>query len=69
MNAPRLDPLVKAVLNEASGTWHLLGARGCGIEPTGDTYGAVVDGSWAVIRDHVDRSDVDRCRNCRWPPA
>jgi hypothetical protein len=54
---------MRAAQTERSGTWHLLGARGCGADPDGET----VEGTWAEIRDTVDRDDGDRCRNCRWP--
>lgn len=56
-------PRMRAAQTERSGTWHLLGARGCGADPDGET----VEGTWAEIRDTVDRDDGDRCRNCRWP--
>jgi len=56
---------MKAVQNEKTGTWHLVGTRGCGTESGGET----VEGTWAAIRDRVDRSDGDRCRNCNWPPV
>ena len=59
---------MEAVQNEGTGVWHLLGSRGCGVDPDGGTYGDVVSGNWAVIRDHVDRDAGDRCRRCRWPP-
>ncbi len=54
---------MKAVKNARSGTWHLVGTRGCGAEPDGDA----VDGSWAEIRDRVQRDDGEQCANCRWP--
>jgi hypothetical protein len=54
---------VRASQNEGTGTWHLLGARGCGADPDGET----VEGTWAEIRDRVDRDEGTRCRNCRWP--
>jgi hypothetical protein len=54
---------MEAVRNEQTGTWHLLGVRGCGADPAGET----VDGTWAEIRDRVDRDTGDRCRNCNWP--
>lgn len=54
---------MRARQNANTGTWHLVGARGCGAEPTGD----VVEGNWAEIRDRVDRDPGDRCGNCRWP--
>jgi hypothetical protein len=54
---------MKAVLNEESGTWHLLGTRGCGVTPEGKT----VDATWSKIRDQVERGAGDRCGNCNWP--
>jgi len=54
---------VKAVQNATSGTWHLVGPRGCGAEPDGET----VEGTWAVVRDTVEREGSNRCANCRWP--
>lgn len=54
---------MEAVQHPDSETWHLVGSRGCGVEPDG----ASVDGSWAEIRDRVDRDSGDRCSNCRWP--
>ncbi|MFB6233200.1 MAG: hypothetical protein ABEH61_02980 [Haloarculaceae archaeon] len=54
-----------AVRNPATGTWHLLGTRGCGQNPDGET----VDATWSKIRDRVDRDDGDRCSNCNWPPG
>jgi hypothetical protein len=54
---------MKAVRNEDTGTWHLVGARGCGADPDGER----VEGTWAGIRDRVDRSAADRCGNCNWP--
>lgn len=54
---------VKVVKNETSGVWHLIGSRGCGREPTGET----VEGTWAEIRDRVVRDAGDQCSNCRWP--
>ncbi len=54
---------MKAVQNEHTDTWHLLGARGCGARPDGET----VDASWAKIRDRVERDSGSRCRNCNWP--
>jgi hypothetical protein len=54
---------MRASKNDRSGTWHLLGSRGCGADPDGPT----VTGSWAEIRDRVDRDDATRCGNCRWP--
>lgn len=57
-----------AVKNERSGTWHLVGSRGCGVDPTGAAYGDVVTGNWATLRDTVSRDDGESCRRCRWPP-
>jgi hypothetical protein len=54
---------MKAAQTPASGTWHIIGSRGCGTEPDGDT----VEGTWAEIRDRVDRDAGDRCSHCRWP--
>lgn len=54
---------MRAVKNAQSGTWHLLGTRGCGAEPDGES----VEGNWAVIRDRVERDEGGRCENCRWP--
>jgi len=54
---------MKAVLNEESGTWHLLGARGCGATPDGE----VVDARWSEIRDRVERGTGSTCSNCHWP--
>lgn len=59
---------MRAVQHVDSAIWHLLGARGCGVDPAGRQYGAPIDGTWAEIRDHVDRDAGERCRNCRWPP-
>lgn len=59
---------MEAVRNERSGVWHLLGSRGCGVDPAGDPYGEIVSGSWAEIRDRVDRDPGERCGRCRWPP-
>lgn len=59
---------MKAVRNETTEIWHLVGSRGCGIDPDGAAYGEAVDGTWAVVRDHVGRDVGDRCRNCKWPP-
>lgn len=56
---------MKAVKTERTGTWHLVGTRGCGAEPGGET----VEGPWAEVRDRVDRSPGDRCQNCNWPPV
>ncbi|MEF8781641.1 MAG: hypothetical protein V5A39_01860 [Haloarculaceae archaeon] len=52
-----------AIKNADTGTWHLLGARGCGAEPDGET----VEAGWSKIRDRVDRDGGDRCSNCNWP--
>lgn len=54
---------MEAVQNEETGTWHLVGVRGCGSEPNGET----IDGTWAEIRDRVNRDSGDRCANCNWP--
>jgi len=54
---------MEAVQNEETGTWHLLGTRGCGAEPDGDR----AEGNWAEIRDRVTRDPGDPCRNCNWP--
>ena len=54
---------MKAVRNDNSGTWHLLGRRGCGAGPNGKT----VEGTWAKVRDTVDRDSGKRCGNCNWP--
>lgn len=54
---------MRATKNEATGTWHLLGSRGCGASPDGEP----VEGTWAVIRDTVTRDDASRCANCNWP--
>jgi len=54
---------MKAIRNEQSGTWHLVGSRGCGAEPDGET----VEENWAEVRDRVDRDAGERCTNCRWP--
>lgn len=54
---------MKVVKNDSSGTWHLVGSRGCGSEPDGER----VEGSWAVIRDRVTRDEGPRCSHCRWP--
>lgn len=55
---------MKAALNEESGTWHLLGAGGCGVIPEGRT----IDARWSKIRDRLDREPGSRCGNCEWPP-
>jgi hypothetical protein len=57
-----------AVKNERSDTWHLLGSRGCGVDPEGTAYGEVRSGNWATIRDTVTRDEGDPCSRCRWPP-
>ncbi|PSP81895.1 hypothetical protein BRC83_10650 [Halobacteriales archaeon QS_1_68_17] len=54
---------MEAIKNPRTGTWHLLGSRGCGSDPDGER----VSGSWAEIRDRVERDAGDRCRNCNWP--
>lgn len=52
-----------AIRNEKTETWHLLGARGCGAEPDGEA----VTGTWAAVRDRVERSGAAQCQNCHWP--
>jgi hypothetical protein len=54
---------MQVVQNAKTETWHLVGRRECGADPDGET----VEGTWAVVRDTVDRADGDRCGNCRWP--
>lgn len=54
---------MKAVRNDETGTWHLIGVRGCGARPDGQT----VDARWSKIRDRVDRDSGTRCKNCNWP--
>lgn len=54
---------MEAVRNADSATWHLIGTRGCGAKPDGET----VEGTWAEVRDRVDRDSGTRCRNCNWP--
>lgn len=54
---------MRAARNETTETWHLLGARGCGAEPAGER----IEGSWAEIRDRVERGVATPCGNCRWP--
>jgi hypothetical protein len=54
---------VRASKNARSGIWHLVGNRGCGADPGDET----VEGTWAAVRDRVDRDDAVRCGNCRWP--
>ncbi|MDX1746687.1 MAG: hypothetical protein R3324_12170 [Halobacteriales archaeon] len=56
-----------AVRNDRTETWHLLGSRGCGIDPDGDAYADIFHGTWAEVRDEVARDTGSRCRNCRWP--
>lgn len=58
---------MKAVRNDETKTWHLLGSRGCGVDPTGEAYGEVFEGTWAEVRDEVERDAATPCRNCRWP--
>jgi len=53
-----------AAQTESSGIWHLVGSRGCGADPDG----ATIEGTWATLRDHIDRSEGDRCTRCNWPP-
>lgn len=48
---------------EASDTWHLLGARGCGASPDGEQ----IEARWPKIRDRVERSSGTKCANCTWP--
>lgn len=54
---------MKAAYNEDSEKWHLLGVRGCGASPDGET----VDATWSKIRDRVERDTGARCKNCDWP--
>jgi len=54
---------MEAVKNATTGTWHLVGARGCGADPEGES----VDAAWATVRDRVTRDGGDRCTNCNWP--
>lgn len=54
---------MEAVQNENTRTWHLVGSRGCGADPAGER----IEGSWAEIRDRVDRDAGKRCSHCRWP--
>ncbi|MEF8776336.1 MAG: hypothetical protein V5A43_07515 [Haloarculaceae archaeon] len=63
MAPPPDEPSMQAVKNKTSGVWHLIGSRGCGRDPAGET----VEGTWAEIRDRVDRDAGDRCSTCRWP--
>ena len=59
---------MEAVRNERTDVWHLLGSRGCGVDPAGEAYGDVLESSWAVVRDTVYRDEsATRCANCRWP--
>lgn len=60
---------MEAVENERTDVWHLIGSRSCGVDPDGAAFGPVLEGSWAVIRDEVDRSTSTRCQRCRWPPG
>lgn len=59
---------MQAVRNEGTGIWHLLGSRGCGVDPSGDAYGDVLEGTWAEVRDTVSRDAGEPCSRCRWPP-
>jgi hypothetical protein len=54
---------MEAARNEGTATWHLIGTRGCGEDPAGDR----LEGTWAAIRDHVERDAGTKCRNCQWP--
>ncbi len=54
---------MRAVRNDESELWHLIGTRGCGAEPEG----ATVEGNWAEVRDRVDRDAGERCSRCNWP--
>jgi hypothetical protein len=56
---------MRAARTPSSATWHLLGDRGCGASPDGEA----IEGSWAAVRDRVDRDEGSRCANCRWPPS
>jgi hypothetical protein len=56
---------MEVVRTERTETWHLVGARGCGADPDGES----VAGTWAELRDRVARDDGDRCGNCNWPPS
>ncbi|MFB6198446.1 MAG: hypothetical protein ABEI52_09300 [Halobacteriaceae archaeon] len=47
---------MKARRNENTGTWHLIGRRGCGTDPDGE----MIEGNWAEIRDRVDRDAHER---------
>jgi hypothetical protein len=63
MTALHVGEFMQVVQNAKTETWHLVGRRECGADPDGET----VEGTWAVVRDTVDRADGDRCGNCRWP--
>jgi len=54
---------MRAVRNESSGTWHLIGTRGCGTRPDGET----IEAQWSKIRDRVERGEGTQCKNCNWP--
>lgn len=54
---------MEVVQNDRTGTWHLVGSRGCWVEPNGET----VEEDWAAIQDYVDDSAGDRCSRCNWP--
>ena len=54
---------MQAAHNDETGTWHLLGARGCGVDPEGQH----LDARWSEIRDRVERGEGTPCRNCNWP--
>jgi hypothetical protein len=56
---------MNAIKNEQTGTWHLIGTRGCGANPGGER----IEGPWAEIRSRVARDTGTRCRNCSWPPV
>ena len=60
---------MRAVKNADTGTWHLLGSRGCGVDPGGAAYDEVLEGTWAEVRDEVSRDAGSRCKRCRWPPV
>ena len=55
---------MQAVKTETTGIWNLVGPRGCGAAPDGES----VEDTWAMIRDRVDRDPGKRCSNCNWPP-
>lgn len=59
---------MRAVRNRRTGIWHLVGSRGCDVDPGGDAYDDVLEGSWAEIRDEVSRDAGEPCSRCRWPP-